>query len=140
MTGEKKPIAIAQTASEESQGQFSPDGKWIAYQSNESGRFEIYVQPFPGPGRRSQISTGGGRIPRWRHDQKELFYLGQDNRLMAQSVSVTSSGVEPGTPVALFPVTPGTSYAASRDGQRFLINEITKDVAPITVLLNWKPR
>jgi serine/threonine protein kinase len=139
LTGEKKPIAVAQTSSEEAEGQFSPDGRWIAYTSNESGRFEIYIQPFPGPGERSQISTGGGRFPHWRKDGKELFYLGPDNSLMAQSPGLNGPKAEPGTPIALFSLSSGVNFAPSPDGQKFLVNEITKEASPITILLNWKP-
>lgn len=139
LDGEKKPIAIAQTASEEGDGRFSPDGRWIAYQSNESGRFEIYIQSFPGPGGRSQISTGGGTSPQWRRDGKELFYLGLDNGLMTVSVALNGPKVEPGAPVALFSLPPGAAYTASPDGQRFLLNEITKEASPVTILLNWRP-
>jgi len=139
MNGEKQPVAIAQSAYEESEARFSPDGRWIAYTSNESGRFEVYVQPFPGPGSRTQISTGGGRWPQWRRDGKELFYS-SSNRLMAQSVVVNGSRAEPGTAMTLFSMPGSSLYAASPDGQRFLINEITKPPSPITILLNWKPR
>jgi serine/threonine protein kinase len=139
LTGERKPIAIAITPSEERNARFSPDGRWIVYESNESGRFEIYIQPFPGPGGRSQISTGGGTRPQWRRDGKELFYLGLDNRLMAASPGLNGPRVEPGVSVAIFSLSPGAEYAASPDGQRFLINEITKNASPITVLLNWRP-
>ena len=138
-TGERKPVVIAESPYEESNARFSPDGRWVAYQSNESGRFEIYIQPFPGPGAKSQISTGGGAFPQWRHDGKELFYLGLDNRVMAQSVSLSGSRVEPGQAGALFSITPSGFYAASPDGQRFLINDITTPPAPITILLNWMP-
>lgn len=137
---EKKPIAVAQTMSEEREARFSPDGRWIAYQSNESGRFEIYVQPFPGPGVRSQISTGGGTSPQWQRDGRQLFYLDQSNRVMTVSVTPNGPRVEPGTPVALFPLPQGASYEASPDGQRFLINEITREPSPITILPNWKAK
>ena len=140
MEGENKPIAIAQTAADESGARFSPDGHWIAYQSNESGRNEIYVQPFPGPGARSQISTGGGNSIQWRRHGKEVFYQAPNNRLMRASVSLNGPRVEPGVPVTLFTLTAGASYAASPDEQRFLVNEITRDASPITILMNWRPR
>jgi len=140
MDGEKKLVAIAQTAAEEANGRFSPDGRWIAYQSNESGSNEIYIQPFPGPGARSQISTGGGTSPQWRRDGKELFYLGPDSRLMTVSVALNGPHVELGVPAPLFSLAPGAAYTASADGQRFLINEITKEASPITILLNWRAR
>src|SRR5262249_38940792 len=74
--GDRKPFPFLQTPFAESGGRFSPDGKWVAYQSNESGRSEVYVQPFPGPGAKFQISTDGGANPLWRRDGKELFFLG----------------------------------------------------------------
>ncbi len=150
LEGDRKPFPVVQTEFEERTGQFSPDGKWIAYQSNESGRFEIYVQPFPGPGVRSRISTAGGAQARWRRDGKELFYMALDGRLTAVPLQRSADGktVEAGVPVPLFLThTPiavehidGQQYVVSPDGQRFLINTLTENVtvAPITVILNWK--
>ena len=102
--GEPKPFPVVQTDFEERDGQFSPDGKWIAYQSNESGRVEIVVQPFPGPGSRLQLSTNGGAQVRWRPDGKELFYIALDGRLMAVPIRFVSEGtsVEAGAPIPLF--------------------------------------
>src|SRR5262249_36243778 len=82
MGADKKPFIFLKTPFEERDGQFSPDGKWIAYQSNESGRFEIYVQPFPGPGGKFQISTNGGTQVRWNKNGKELFYLSLSGEMM----------------------------------------------------------
>jgi Tol biopolymer transport system component len=73
---DRKPFPVVQTKFNEHSGQFSPDGKWIAYMSSESGRYELYVQLFPGPGGKTQISASGGRSPRWRRDGKEMFYVG----------------------------------------------------------------
>jgi Tol biopolymer transport system component len=144
LDGDRKPLPVAQTAFQEVDGRFSPDGRWIAYMLNESGRNEIHVQPFPGPGAKLQISTNGGSNPQWRRDGREIFFLGPDNRLMAVPVMLAANGstVEAGTPVALFATRPGSEFAASPDGQRFLINTSLEDAAipPITVLLNWKPR
>jgi Tol biopolymer transport system component len=138
-------IIIANTPFEELNGQFSPDGRWVAYETNESGRFEIVVQPFPVPKGKWQVSTGGGVQPRWRADGKELYFIGPERKLMAVSVTASSSSFAAGTPVALFPVAPpsgaGTAnkhqYMVSSDG-RFLVNTVLND-PPITVLLNWKP-
>jgi dipeptidyl aminopeptidase/acylaminoacyl peptidase len=93
-----------QTDADRSFGQFSPDGKMIAYSSTESGRWEIYVQPFPGPGTKSRISTAGGISARWGPDGKELFYIALDDRLMAVPIQLASDGesVEARTPVPLF--------------------------------------
>jgi eukaryotic-like serine/threonine-protein kinase len=145
MDGDRKPFPVVQTNFDERDGQFSPDGKWIAYVSNESGRFEIYVQPFPGSGAKSLISTTGGYQPRWRRDGKELFYIALDNRLMAVPIQFASNGqaVEAGAPVPLFGMrTSGpddTPYMVASVGQRFLVNTVTEEAAsPITLVLNWK--
>jgi dipeptidyl aminopeptidase/acylaminoacyl peptidase len=148
MGGESKHFPVVQTNSDEREAQFSPDGKWIAYQSDESGRVEIYVQPFP-IGARTQISTTGGAQVRWRRDGKELFYIALDGRLMAVPVEFPANGqtVEPGRPVALFETHIGGAvqgfnkqqYVVSPDGQRFLMNTVTDQAStsPITVLINW---
>ena len=151
MTGtvDRQPYPFLSTPFNEAQGVFAPDGKWVAYQSNESSRNEIYVRPFPGPGGLWQISTGGGSSPRWRKDGKELYYLAPDSKMMAVPVAVqrTAQGETPvpGTPTALFQthIAPGANranYDVARDG-RFLINTALDDtsVEPIHLLLNWRP-
>src|SRR5262249_52839116 len=82
VSADKKPIPFLKTPAEEREGQFSPDGKWIAYQSNETGRFEIWVQPFPGPGAKFHISSDGGAQPRWNKNGKEIFYVSLDSKMM----------------------------------------------------------
>lgn len=145
-----QPQPFLATPFEERNGQFSPDGRFVAYESNEAGRGEIYVRPFPGPGGQWQISTAGGVQARWRHDGRELYYIAPDGKLMAVSITVKGSGaaatIEPGAPQPLFPShISGYSiarqqYAVARDG-RFLINVTTDDAgSPITLLLNWQPR
>jgi serine/threonine protein kinase/Tol biopolymer transport system component len=145
---DRKPIEVTKTQFEEQGGQFSPDGRWVAYETNESGRFEIVVQPFPVATGKWHVSTAGGIQPRWRRDGKELYFVSPDGKLMAASVTTSGATFTAGTPVALFPVTlpPGLGanrhqYAVSRDG-RFLINEpVDKSVTtPITLILNWKPK
>jgi Tol biopolymer transport system component len=142
-------VQIARTNFDETNGQLSPDTKWVAYQSNETGRFEIYVQPFPGPGGKSPVSRNGGAQLRWRRDGKELFYVAADDRLMAVPIQLpsNSSPLEIGTPVPLFATHIGGAvqganrqqYMVSPDGKRFLMNTIVEEPAlPITVLLNWK--
>jgi serine/threonine protein kinase len=126
--------------------QFSPDGKWVAYASNESGKWEIYVTSFPDAHGRWQISSGGGEQPRWRGDGKELFFLSLDGKMMAATVT-TGAHFDAGTPVVLFQSTPRQPilvydlfvYDVSRDGQRFLINTQVKQAesAPMSVILNW---
>ena len=147
--GDRKPFPVVQTTFEERDAQFSPDGQWIAYQSNESGRVEIYVQQFP-KGRREKISTGGGAQVRWRRDGKELFYITPDGRLMAVPIR-TNSGrftIEAGVPAPLFATHVGGAvqganlqqYAVSPDGRRFLMSALVEPRTPaITVILNWRP-
>src|SRR4029077_20841614 len=125
LTGDRKPFVYLSTPTNEQQGVFSPDGRWVAYQSNESGEFEVYVRPFP-PGRGGQwlVSTGGGRSPRWKADGKELYYVARDARLMAVAVQAHGATFAPGVPVALFPaqISPAgqrQQYDVARDG-RFL--------------------
>ena len=149
---EQKPFPVVQTEFEERHGQFSPDGKWIAYESTESGRSEIYVQPFQGPGTKSLISINGGAQPRWRNDGKELFFIGLDERLMAVPISLPQNDgpAEVGTPVPLFVTRLGGAiqaasrqqYLVSTDGSRFLMNTVLEGAAasPITLILNWRPR
>jgi hypothetical protein len=149
VNGDRAPFPVVATEFNESNAQFSPDGKWIAYQSNESGRSEVYLQPFPGPGARMRVSTDGGDQARWRRDGKELFFLTLDDRLVAVPIQLgpDAGGVKIGTPVALFAAplngTPrhgfGRHYSVSRDGQRFLMDTRKEVTIPITVLLNWKP-
>ena len=105
LAGERTPFPVVQTSFDEVQGQFSADGRWVAYASNETGRYEIYIRPFPSPGGKWQVSTGGGIYPRWRRDGKELFYVALDNRVMAAPIQAATDGrtLSPGAPVALFP-------------------------------------
>src|SRR5262249_36630279 len=99
--GDRKPVPYLRTPAWEAQGQFSPDGRWIAYTSDESGQSQIYVQSFPAGGGKYQVSTGGGTQPRWRRDGKELFYIAADGKLMAVDVK-TAPKFEIDVPKALF--------------------------------------
>jgi Tol biopolymer transport system component len=150
MTGEPKPFTVVQADRDQRGGEFSPDGRWLAYESNESGRFEVYVQPFPRAGGKWQVSSAGGIQVRWRRDGRELYYVAPDGLLMAVSVAVSADGksVNLGVPVSLFQtrlatgsnVVPGRpQYAIAPDG-RFLLNTIVNDIAPspITVVVNWQ--
>jgi eukaryotic-like serine/threonine-protein kinase len=154
MVGERKPFPVLQSMFDEVHGQFSPDGHWLAYASNENGRFEVYVRTFPALDGKRQVSIGGGIYPRWRPDGRELFYVAPDNSLMAVTISGGSKSetIVPGTAVALFrnprlavAGNTGTSnflarppYAVTANG-RFLLDVSTGDegAAPITVVLNW---
>jgi Tol biopolymer transport system component len=139
LIGERKPIALTRTPFAERDGRFSPDGKWIAYTTNETGRDEIHVQPFPGPGPSVQVSVGGGDSPRWRRDGRELFFLAPDKRLMAVSISDVGARLDAQSPRALFKLSTTSTYEPSTDGQRFLVTAIVSEASPITVILNWKP-
>jgi len=151
MDGSRKPFAIVNTSFDERSGTISPDSRWVSYLSNESGRYEIYVRPFPpiSGGGQWLVSTAGGTQPRWRPDSKELYYLAPDAKLMAVPIAANGSTLEPGTPIALFQtrifggganVNARQQYDVARDG-RFLINVAIDDASasPITLLLNWKP-
>ena len=146
--GDRKPFVVVQTNFEDRDGQFSPDGKWIAYQSNESGQTQVLVQPFPGPGGKLQVSADGGAQVRWRADGRELFYVSPDGRLMAVPIRPAADrrSLEAGAPVPLFATriggaAPGMNrqdYVVSQDGQRFLIDVPESVASPIAVVLNWK--
>jgi Tol biopolymer transport system component len=149
--GDRKPFPVVQTKFSERLAQFSPDDQWIAYESDESGRYEIYVQPFTPATATSAnkvlVSTAGGAQARWRHDGKALFYVGLDGRIIEVPLRFLpgSRSVEPGTPVPL-PVghVPGGAlqpfprhqYDVARDG-RFLMVEGNSVAAPLTLVLNW---
>jgi eukaryotic-like serine/threonine-protein kinase len=145
--GDRKPFPIVQTEFNETHAQISPDGRWIAYVSDETTRAEVYVRPFPTTSKAKwQISTNGGDQPQWRGDGKELFFISLDKKLVTVQVK---SGLlfEASAPAALFqarvpdvnPTGNKSQFAASQDGQRFLINKIVeKQVSsPITVVVNW---
>jgi Tol biopolymer transport system component len=160
--GDHKPVSVVQTPFNEAQSQFSPDGRWIAYQSNESGGSnEVFVVPFsaagsgPAPTATSttagkwQVSRAGGSTPRWRHDGKELFYMSADNRLMAAAVNGQGAAFQVGAVTPLFEVHrrltgyrgygQGYNYDVSADGQRFLVNTVMEQPppTPITIVINW---
>ena len=150
LQGDRKPFVFLKTSFEEHRGQFSPNEHWITYVSNESGRPEIYVRPFPGPGGQWQVSTGGGIQPRWSPDGKELYYIAPDGQLMAASIVVNGGAIEAGAPAALFQtrVSGGggntytrPQYDVARDC-RFLVNMTIDEgkTSPITLLLNWNTR
>jgi Tol biopolymer transport system component len=132
-------------AGNQNNGQISPDGKWVAYASDESGNWEIYVSTFPGAAGKWQVSRGGGTEPRWRGDGKEIFYLGPTGRLTAVPVS-TIGTFSTGTPTPLFQFhgrasissTDVFSYDVAKDGKRFLVNRYVKpaSITPLTIVLN----
>jgi Tol biopolymer transport system component len=141
--GDRKPIAISNGPFSENLAMFSPDGRHVAYVSNESGRAEIYVQTFPETGGRWQVSTAGGTDPSWRGDGKELFYRSSDQKLMAVEIQSTGE-FQAGIPKALFAATvvQGVSrnrYSPAPDGQRFIfVAPLGRDsLGPTNVVLNW---
>jgi serine/threonine protein kinase len=140
---DRKSIPVAVTNANESGGRFSPDGRWIAFASTETGRSEVYLQPFPGVGGKSApISANGGFSPQWSTDGKEIFYYGTDNRIMAVPVTLGPNGhVESRAPMPLFTLRPGAEFQVTRD-QRFLIDTPTADSSalPMTLILNWAGR
>jgi Tol biopolymer transport system component len=145
MFGERKPQLLLQSPYSQSDARFSPDGRRIAYVSNESGRPEVYVETFPAPTGKMRISTAGGSEPFWRPDGRELFYLAPDRRLMAVSVMAEPSRFEVGRPQPLFQIPPEQlsnmrhHYAVAADGQRFLLAPIAEEGSSptVTVVLNW---
>jgi Tol biopolymer transport system component len=141
---DRKPFVLVNSEFNETGGRFSPDSRWIAYLSNETGRYEVYVRPFPGPGRSWQVSANGAQqtTPQWRRDEREIYYVSVDGRLMAVPITLQTApvGVKAETPSSLFrlPTAIG-NFNASSDGQRFLIDTPVGDppVPSITILLNW---
>jgi Tol biopolymer transport system component len=140
--GERKPYPLIQTQFNDIPSQFSPDGRWVAYFSNESGKYEVYVVPFPVLSGKWQISKAGGSDPRWSHNGAEIFYLAPDNKLMAVAVNGRGASFETGAVKPLFEIRGARasfSYDVPTDGQRFLISTAPdqSESAPITVVLNW---
>jgi eukaryotic-like serine/threonine-protein kinase len=140
------PVVASPAPLREINGRFSPDNRWFAYQSNESGRFEIYVQSFPPSGGKWQISTAGGNAPMWRGDGKELYYQANDDTFYAVPIKVAGNAIEVGLPVKLFQHRLGgrgtrdrNAWVVTRDGQKFLVNAPLEDAMTrsIQVVLNW---
>ena len=141
------PTALLQAAADEDNPELSPDGKLIAYQSDESGRFEIFVQRFPEMKAKIQVSTTGGAQPRWRHDGKELYYMSLDGQLNAVRIGpgTPDQAVDAAAPVVLFtapigevlPANARQQYVVAPQGDRFLLNTMSEDLTPIVVILNW---
>jgi Tol biopolymer transport system component len=138
--GDRKPYPLVVTPFNENDASFSPNGRWVAYDSDESGRPEVYVTAFSGGGK-WEVSTSGGGLPRWRGDGAELYYITPDGAVMAVPVKGDTTSLEIGTAERLFqahpPMQPGRFYVVTADGQRFLF--ITNPAAPppLTVVVNW---
>ena len=143
LSGDRRPIAIAQGPGVQNRAAFAPDGRWVAYTSDESGSPQIYVQPFPVAGGRFQISRDGGAQPQWRGDGKELFFVTPDGSVMSAAIDTTRD-FQAGIPQILFQASPASAagrrqYAAARDGKRFLMINTDRAAigSPLTVVVNW---
>jgi hypothetical protein len=143
-----EPFPVVQSAREDLGGQFAPGRDWLAYQSNESGRYEISLRRMRGGGAAVQVSIDGGTQPRWREDGRELYYLDLNRRLMAVSIAFAADGgsVDVGRPSLLFQTRIGGAnirqkeYLVAPDGQRFLLDTpIGNTAPPIRAILNWQP-
>jgi Tol biopolymer transport system component len=148
LEGERKPALLAGTNFNETDGSFSPDGRWIAYRSNESGRGELYVRPFVASGPslgegKWQVSRDGAATPVWRNDGKELVFMGANGSVMAVDVNGSGTAFQLGTPKELFAVLGYTAWDAAADGKRFLMTVAPRPAqqnsqTPITVVLHWQ--
>ena len=142
LSGDRKPFPVIQNRFAVADPALSPNGKWLAHTSNESGRLEIYVVPFLQGAGKWQISTTGGSSPHWRHDGRELFYLSADNKIMSAEIGQQSS-LQIGKVQALFQANPisvrGTVYDVSGDGHRFIVATpgAQQDAQPLTLVSNW---
>jgi len=122
-------------------GRFSPDTRWVAYQSDESGALEVYVQSFPEPHGKVRISTAGGRRPAWGPNGRELFYVAPDEKLMVVAMKLGTASAEASLPRELFPL-PRDSvglgpFDVAADGQRFLVQVAADKIEPLNVIVNW---
>jgi hypothetical protein len=142
LRGDRKPIPFLRTRFNESRARFSPDRRWVAYVSDESGKPEVYVRAFDGSGEKTRISTEGGTRVCWRRDGSELFYVSGDNRLMAVPVR-TGAAFQARAPVPLFRMNApgwnvyGNAFEAAPDGQRFLVQTSRTAALPFTIVTNW---
>jgi Tol biopolymer transport system component len=142
LSGDGEPTAILRTEFGEQSPSLSPDGRFMAYESDESGRLEIYVSPFPVPSRKWQVSTAGGEKPHWRGDGREIVYLAPDNRLVAAEVTPSGTDFQVGATTPLFtiqPQRPGNVFQMSPDARRFLVNTsiVEQNTQPLTLVIPW---
>ena len=141
----RTPTSLLSSGFNEGWATFSPDGKWMAYVSDEDQQRQVYVRSFPDGDEKSQISTGGGGQPQWQRDGQELFYIAPDNTLMAVGIHAAAARITARAPQALFPanveqgITIRNQYAVPADGQRFLIlSAVDRSASPIVAVLNWR--
>jgi eukaryotic-like serine/threonine-protein kinase len=139
LSGDRTPVPLVQNTFHNSFARFSPDGRWLAYQSDESGRMEIYIQPMARLGERVRISINGGIFPHWRRDGKELFYVDGDNRILAIELRKDDLNLEPGSPSVLFSADRWVRwFEVASDGQRFLMAlPVAAPASLMTVVLDW---
>jgi len=142
MFGDRKAFPFLQTPANEVDAQFSPDGRWIAYVSDESGMNQVYIAPFPAAGGKWQVSRGGGTEPRWRGDGKEIFFVSLDYKITAVTINAKGANLEVGSAEPLFDIhpanPPGYHYDVTSDGKRFLV-DTTKEgnATPLALIVNW---
>ena len=138
--GDRKPFPYLQTEFNETAAKLSPDSRWLAYASDETSRYEIYVQSFPTPGQKSLISTNGGTYPAWSRDGKELFFIGADRKLMATAVH-TGATFKAGVPKPLFETRLPSGFSrfdVSKDGRFLIPTEIDSGSgAAVNIIVNW---
>jgi protease II len=144
LTGDRKPFALVESQFWNGRAAFSPDCKWVAYVSNETGQEEVYITHFPDVTRRYEVSTQGGGYPRWRGDGKELFYFSEpQNSMMAVNVGEKAEEISLGSPRALFHLVNNAGivgpFDVTQDGRRFLISETNSPAGtvPLTLVTNW---
>jgi Tol biopolymer transport system component len=144
--GDRKPFPFLQTQFDELHAVFSPDGHWLAYESNESGKYEVYIAPFPGAGGKWQVSQGGGVQPQWSRDGASLFFLASGGKFMQVGVKAKGSAMDIGIPRQLFEARSiaqggplGHAYSVAPDGRRFLFNMAQEggNAVPLTLVVNW---
>jgi dipeptidyl aminopeptidase/acylaminoacyl peptidase len=141
--GSTKPYPFLRSQFNELWGRFSPDGRWVAYYSDESGHYEVYAAPFPGPGGTRQISSNGGRYPVWRGDQKEIFYVNASGQMMATEIKASKDSLEVGATTGPFfggiTVGSGRPFDVTADGKRFIavVAPEQGSPAPLTLVQNW---
>jgi serine/threonine protein kinase len=142
--GEQKAAPFLETTFIETQPQFSPDGRWVAYVGNKSGRLEVYVTNFPGRETETRVSTSGGALPRWNRNGKEIFYVAPNRMLTSAAVDGSGAQLKVGATQTLFEIRPRSSrldaypYDVTADGQRFIVNTFIDEVMPpITLIINW---
>jgi hypothetical protein len=142
ISGDEEPFAFMQTTFNEWEGMFSPDGRWFTFSSDESGREEVYVAPFPGPGGKWQVSTSEGDRGNWSADGRKIFYLDNEDRINVAEVETTANAVRVGRVETLFPVNasrPGNIFCLMDEGRKILVNELTASGETSTIVLvqNW---